>query len=412
MKSLKINFKILLVPVVAVLLILTSCNKELEQFAVPTEPVVPPPAGTTIAAYISTNSNYALFDTALRTTGLYTTVLNQPGSYTVFAPDNNAIKGLLNAVLSVPLASPDATFIGALKNPAFKASLTSVLLYHIMVSKMPAAGFPTAFPNAAFASLVPLDPSGVPRMSLFPSARPGVNYINTVPIAAPDLFTGANGVVHGLPAPLVPPTLLLSNIVNTNANLTYLKAAIARADSGQVGSAQLSAGLANGLANLTVFAPSDAAFKSALTAVVYVNLLRGGATPGIATQTQAATTVNTLGTSIFSTPSLYGSLTAQTVKGIVVYHIFGKRAYASNVPAVAINIPTLLNTAIPTHEGIKVQAGFTGPVATTLNVTGKVSLVDGSTNFSGPAATATTKDINAVNGVIHIIDQVLVPQGL
>lgn len=76
----------------------------------------------------------------------------------------------------------------------------------------------------------------------------------------------------------------------------------------------LSAGLNNGLANLTVFAPSDAAFKSALTAVVYVNLLRGGATPGVATQTQAATTVNTLGTSIFSTPSLYGALTAQTVR--------------------------------------------------------------------------------------------------
>ncbi|UEG48917.1 fasciclin domain-containing protein [Ferruginibacter lapsinanis] len=416
MKSIKMNFKILLVPIVAASMILTSCNKDLESFAVPTAPVVTPPTGTTISSYISTNSNYSFFDTALRATGLYAAVLNQPGAYTVFAPDNNAIKALINGLNPlVPLGAPDATFITVIKDPSVRAQLTSVLLYHIMVSKLPTANFPTAFPNAAFSSKIPLDASGAIRMNLFPSARPGQNYVNNVPITAPDLFTGSNGVVHGIPAPLVPPTLLLGQIIDANANLTYLKAAIARADSGVAAGSTLDAATRNGLANLTVFAPSDAAFKAALTAVVYVKLVRDGATPGLATQTQAATTVNTLGTSIFTNPAFFSALSAQTVKGIVVYHILGVRAYASNMPAVATNIPTLLNSALPTHEGIKLQSTFTGAapfVATALNVTGKVSLVDGSTNFSGPAATATTKDINAVNGVVHIIDQVLVPQGL
>lgn len=416
MKSIKMNFKILLVPIVAAAMILTSCNKDLESFAIPTAPVVTPPVGTTVASYISTNSSYSFFDTALRATGLYAAVLNQPGSYTVYAPDNNAFKVLINTLNPlVPLAAPDATFIAVLKDPSLRTQLTGILLYHIMVSKLPTASFPTAFPNAAYSSKIPLDASGAIRLNLYPSARPGQNYVNNVPITAPDLFSGSNGVVHGTPAVVVPPSSLLGGLIDANPNLTYLKAAIARADSGVATGSTLDAATRNGLASLTVFAPTDAAFKSALTAVVYTVLVRQGATPGLATQTQAANTVNALGTSIFTNPAFFGSLSAQTVKGIVVYHILGFRAYASNMSPTLTNLPTLLNSALPTHEGVKVQSTFTGAfpfVATTLKVTGKVSLVDGSANFSGPAATATTRDINAVNGVIHIIDQVLIPQGL
>jgi uncharacterized surface protein with fasciclin (FAS1) repeats len=422
MKSIKMNFKILLVPVVAVLLILTSCNKDLEQFPVPTTPVVPPPTGTTIAAYISTNSNYSLLDTALVATGLYSAVLDQPGSYTFYAPNNNAFKGLLNALFSIPLASPDAVFEGALKNPAFKSTLTSVLLYHIMVTKQPILSFPTNFPNVSYSSKIPLDATGAVRMNLFTSSRGFGNFINTVPITSPDLFVASNGIIHGIPAIIIPPTGTLKTAIAGESTLSYFRAAIARADSGAVGLGKFDSLLNYAPTNMTVLAPNDAAFKTLIYGLVYGKVLALTSDP--ATANAQANGAVAAGPAFLAT----NNVSTELVKGIIAYHFLAslttdpKTPYQPNIRVFSVNfspvpayIKTLVNNIASTHPGILAQPTFGSsyPVVTALKFSGAGTFPPGGTPYSETAnvvPSATGLDRTGVNGVYYIIDKVLLPQ--
>lgn len=421
MKSIIKNFKILLVPVVAASLILSSCNKGLESFPEIKTPTTPP-VGITLGLYIAGNSSYSLLDTALRTTGLNTSILNKPGSYTLFAPDNNAFKGALNALFSIPLSSADAVFIGALKNPAFKSTLTQILMHHIMVSQMAITDFPTSFPNVSYSSALPLDATGAIRMNLFPSARPGVRYINNVPVTAPTLYIGSNGIVHGVPAVVAPPQGTMKTLMAADATLSYFRAAVARADSGSTGLSKLDSLLNFGLTNMTVLAPNDAAFKGLIYNLVYAKAFAATSNTTIA-DAQANGAV-AAGPAFLAT----NNVTTELVKGILVYHFFATQTadpsipYQPNIRVFSVNMSalpafqkTMLNNAFPTHPGVMTQATFTGPVVSGLKITGLGPLLTSTTvPYSGTPAnvipTATGMDRQAVNGVYYVIDRVLLPQ--
>src|SRR5690606_4984261 len=92
----------------------------------------------------------------------------------------------------------------------------------------------------------------------------------------------------------------------------------------------------------------------------------------------------------------------ETAAGIMAYHILPARNYAHNFPTTATFIPTALNGVIAAHPGVQVQSTFTGPFATALTVMG--------VGNGGVASNVTGLDRNAENGVVHIIDQVLLPQ--
>jgi hypothetical protein len=116
---------------------------------------------------------------------------------------------------------------------------------------------------------------------------------------------------------------------------------------------------------------------------------------------------------VFSNPALYGVLTAQIVKGIVVYHILGVRAFTNNFPTTQTFYPTLLNSAIPTHPGVGLVATFGTPFATSAKVKGVGNataaniIINASPLLPDPVGTS---DQHYLNGVIHKIDQVLLPQ--
>ncbi|MGG9971728.1 fasciclin domain-containing protein [Ferruginibacter sp. SUN002] len=423
MKSLKMNFKILLVPIVAVSAILTSCNKDLESFAELTTPPVVPPTGITMAAYLDGDANYSLFDTALKATGLHAAIFSQPGAYTVYAPSNTAIKTVLGALFSIPGGSPDAVYEGALKNPAFKSTLTSIVLYHIMVTKQPVANFSTVFPNKSYSSALPLDPVVPFRMNLFPSARTGVNYVNNIPITAPDLFSGSNGVIHGIPAMLLPASGTLKTTIAGESSLSYFRAAVARADSGSVGLSKFDSLLNYAPTNMTVLAPNDNAFKALIYNLVYgkVFLATGDATIANAQANGA----------VAAGPAFLGTnnVTTELVKGIVAYHLLAslttdtKTPYQPNIRAFSVNfsatpsfIKTLVNNGVPVHPGVMVQPTFTGPVVSSLKFSGLGTFPPGGTAFSDPPASALISpttgslDRTGVNGVYYVIDKVLLPQ--
>jgi uncharacterized surface protein with fasciclin (FAS1) repeats len=196
----------------------------------------------------------------------------------------------------------------------------------------------------------------------------------------------SNGIIHHTAAVSTPPSIYLWNKIDTDPNLALLRAAILRADADPSAPGALQSALLNIGANLTVFAPDTTAFKNVLS------FLSGGAIPAVAP------------VSTFS--AFIATLPITTVKGIVVYHVLGKRAFSVNLPTTSTNVPTLLNGAAPTHPGVSVMATF-------VNVPG-FGLVTATATVKGIAnatpSTISSKDNHYLNGVLHVINQVLLPQ--
>jgi hypothetical protein len=170
---------------------------------------------------------------------------------------------------------------------------------------------------------------------------------------------------------------------------------------------------------MTVLAPDNQAFQTLLFGIIYSSLLQQGMSAANASQT--ATLLSSSPT-VFSNPLLFGSLPATTVRGILVYHFLATanpntgayepnvRVFSNNFSSIPSFYKTLLNSAIPQHPGIMVNATFSGPFVSNLTFTGLGTFPPGGAPFSGAAANAVSMDNNAVNGVYYVIDKVLLPQ--
>jgi uncharacterized surface protein with fasciclin (FAS1) repeats len=413
-------------------ILITSCNKGFEE--VPT--VSTPSSVKTLAEIINSDANYSILRDGLIRAGLMNQLAVQGTNVTIFAPDNNAFiaSGLSAAVVAaVPLTT-----------------LVPLLQYHMVQTRLPGTSIPSTFPNVQMPSLLQL-PGGNPlvRMNIFP-AKNGTNYfVNNLPIVQTDAIVASNGIMHRVPFIVQPPQQLLAQMIYTDPNFTYLTAAIARADSGQVGLNKFDSIIKFGVANVTVFAPNDNAFKTLLfgvayqgvsqaayrtvyrttfvadSTVVYNTQIAGGATPAAATAAAIASatiagnaaatayvnnpvnmaTFATQATALtsnpvtfFNNPAFYGALPASSVRGIVAYHILTSRAYSVNLPLTTSNITTALNGAISGHPGITVDQSTANPRL--------LGFGNGAGNYSNFVAT----DRNGVNGVWHVIDRVLLPQ--
>jgi hypothetical protein len=150
-----------------------------------------------------------------------------------------------------------------------------------------------------------------------------------------------------------------------------------------------------------------------LFGLIAQTLINNGVPPQIAipTATQLASTPG-----VFTNPALASALTPQTVKGIVVYHVLGSRAFTNNFPTTETGYPTLLNSAIPTHPGLKLKATFTppNPFVTTATVKDVYNNSPAANIFINAQPLTPdpygTSDQNFVNGVLHKIDKVLLLQ--
>lgn len=399
MKYLIKNFKIAAVVALG-LGSLASCNKEPEVI-MGENPTVPP--GQTVAATLAASASDSLFYKLVVKSNLTTLLSNNSLAFTLFVPDNTAMiaSGLSNAAVT---AMPAAT-------------ATSIVSYNIYPQKFPAASFPTAFPNIAVSTLLGLDPSNpLVRMNSFPAKNGSQLYVNNVPIGVTDIAC-SNGVIHKPLALIAPPSRLLKDTMDRVANLTYFKAAIAKADSGQFNLNRFDSLRNYAVTNMTILAPNDAAFQTLIFGLVYGKVFAATGNATIAT-TQANAAV-ALGPSIFTNPAFYPDLAAANVRGILAYHFLATnagagfqpniRAFSVNFPATPLAVKTLVNGAVPTHPGVLGQATFTGPVVTNLTFASYGSFPPGGAPFSY-VASAVNRDRMAVNGVFHIIDKVLLPQ--
>jgi len=318
-KKIKIHF---LLPVVAMMFILSSCNKDVEQFATP---VVVAPAGLALGETIATIADDSLYYRMIVRGGMLTTINTKSNIFTMFVPNNAAMRQFVTAASggAIPPGTPDAIVSAFIANTLPVATAASIVSYNMMPQAITMASVPNTFPNWFYPTH--LNPTtGTPgfnplvRLLTFPSTRNG-NWINNIPfLDVNHVFT--NGVIHTAAAMPAPPTKVLAQRIFADADMTYLAAAINRADSGvaPTTSASLVWVLSNFGPNITVFAPTNLAFQQLLTGQITLALIAQGVPPATAAA-QAAVLAST--PAVFSNPALYSVLTPTTFKGIVVYHL-------------------------------------------------------------------------------------------
>ncbi|MDB4990654.1 MAG: hypothetical protein JWN04_5832 [Myxococcaceae bacterium] len=159
----------------------------------------------------------ALTDTSLVST------LQGAGPFTVFAPTDDAFAGL-----------PAGTLDGLTND-----QLRTILTYHVIAKELPAS------------ALKPGPVTTVSKLSAFVSLAGGAVKVNDATVTTADV-TASNGVLHVIDKVLLPPNLVQA--AQFAGSFTSLVGAVTKA------------GLADTLsaanANLTVFAPTDAAFAA------------------------------------------------------------------------------------------------------------------------------------------------------
>lgn len=268
---------------------------------------------------IATSPNHTLLAAALQQEGLDVALQNPAGTFTVFAPDNNAINDLAAALgTDVP---------GLLANP----DLSDILLYHVLGVTVQAS----AVNNGDI--VTPLNPANTLKLTKTASSNV---YANQAMVNAADL-NADNGVVHSVNAVLLP----FETVVDVAIDNGFSSLATA------VITAELLPALTNPFAQLTVFAPTNQAFTDIAAA---------------------------LGTDI------NGLLALPNLADILTYHVLGSQVLSTDIT-----------------NGLIAQ-----PLSTSNTL--KITLTGSGSVFVNQAE-VTAVDIASQNGVVHVLDAVVLP---
>lgn len=388
-------------------IVFVSCNKELP-IATPIKYPPANPVDQTIGDVISQDSSYSIFLAAAKRVGMLAALKDPSTVFTAFIPDDQAFQ-----YSGIPSA--------AVINMMPIEQVAAIVQYHLIPGhQFLAADFSTDFPNTQLPSSLTigtLPGTSIPlKMSIFPSRRGNNFWINRIPISIPDIKC-KNGVIHVTTFVVQPPSKLLKDAIYSDPNLSYFKAAIARADSGMTGTSRLDSLLGYGVTNMTVLVPNNAAFQTLIYGTAF-SYYRSLGLPAL--QAQAMALIMSSSPAIFTTPSAYGLMPAATVRGILAYHFLASdigagyqpniRVFSNNFSETPALYHTLINSSVAVHPGVKAQATFFGPFVANLTFTGMGTFPPGGAPFSGPAAHVVSLDNIAVNGVYDVIDRVLLPQ--
>ncbi|HET9745492.1 MAG TPA: fasciclin domain-containing protein [Chitinophagaceae bacterium] len=230
-------------------------------------------------------------------------------------------------------------------NSLTPTQVQDILLYHTIGSKIPAADVP-AGPNAKV-----ITASGD---SVFVTKNSAGVFINGIKVINADVAAD-NGVIHTIGKVLIPAA---GNIVETAvaSGLDSLVKAVTRATTAPGGDAALASTLAS--ARLTVFAPTNAAFTQLLGALGLTKI---------------------------------DDIPVSTLLAVLRYHVVGDRAFSPDLP----------------NGDLAMLAGGSAAVDLT-NGTGGGPTITGNGN-SGNKSNIIATNIVCRNGVVHLIDRVLIP---
>ena len=319
-----------------------------------------------IAAALGTAVQPLLFDAEGRFTTLLTAVESVPDVLnflirsdvdgTLFAPTNAAFEALI--------AGNDA--FGSLEDVLAADNLKEILLYHIAADRK-ASGDLTGASGATHARLQ--NPKSGSPLEIYYSNEPNGSLIliGYAEVIQADIATpNEEFVAHAIDAVLLPPSGSVVDVAVGNPAFSELVAALTRVQEASATNADLlplvtilnSERGDESLAPFTVFAPTNAAFE-ALYGVLGVD--------GV------------------------NDIPVETLQAVLLYHVI------SGEPVFSTDLDLLENG----------QAETVGGGTITVNL-GDLTITDGS-NASQDAAVVIA-NVLATNGVIHAIDQVLLPE--
>ncbi|RIV21591.1 fasciclin domain-containing protein [Fibrisoma montanum] len=291
------------------------------------------PATANIAELVATNAQFTLLNAALARAGLDAT-LRQAGPFTVFAPTDDAFRAAGFANVAAVTAADQNT-------------LRNILLYHVVGGSVPASAINTG-QTAQPTSLSANGTVYISKAASTSGTSTGVS-VNGARVVQADV-AASNGVIHVIDKVLLPPTGSILAVVQADTSLSLLTAAALR------GGTAVTGALSNTATALTVFAPTNAAFRA----------------------------------TSFSSVAAITAAPEAALANILTYHV---------IPLARAYSPTLTNGAV-------VTTFQTGTV--TVGVSSTAVTVTGRGNGGNPSR-VTTADINATNGVVHKIDRVLLP---
>lgn len=226
-------------------------------------------------------------------------------------------------------------------------TLAKILTYHVVAGRVAAADLVAAGATSSAETLYEFE--GAPA-TLAVDTTAGVKLTDAVLTAATVTTAdveASNGIVHVIDKVLVPPGVLtVVQMAQLNPAFSSLVGAVV--DRGLVPTL-------SGAGPFTVFAPTNDAFADVADIVA--------------------------------------TLTGDQLTAVLTYHVLGSQVLSSDIP---------FGTPVPTLQGqeITITAGGSGgPIA---------SILDNSDITTSPSGVVIV-DIRASNGVIHVIDQVLVP---
>ncbi|QIL75484.1 fasciclin domain-containing protein [Hymenobacter sp. HDW8] len=315
----------------------TSCDDD--------EVIIPPVTQQNIVQVAQSNADFSVLVAAVTKADLATT-LSGAGPFTVFAPNNAAFAKLAGGPLD---AFSSVAKINAVTDASQIAALRGVLLYHVLPSNVMASNIATGASTTAR----PASASGVNDNSIYLTKTGSNVFINGATSVVTADISASNGTIHAIDNVLLPPSQTIAGIVQSSAaaspaQFTQLLRALQR----PAAQALLAAAASNS-SNITVFAPTDAAFQAALTALNLQNV---------------------------------DQIPDATLVAILQKHIVSSgRVFSSDL--VPGNVATL-------NGNVTIAASGTG-----FTVRGG----------SGTAANITPANILATNGVVHVINQVLLP---
>ena len=315
MKRLKLNIGTLGI-LFALVILITSCSKDEDNNV---DPQVQAPTKS-IVEIASSDNNFSILVEALVKADLVT-ALEGDGPFTVFAPTNSAFEMLFQTL-----------GVNGIDDLSAEA-LTSILLYHVVGAKAMSTDLSTGY-YETLSNSTP-DSKG---MVIYAAIGNGVTINNSAMVTTADI-EATNGVIHVLDNVILPPTVV--DIAIQNPTFSILVEAVVKA------------GLVEALSGagpFTVFAPTNAAFEAAFTAL------------GI---------------------SGIEDLTAEALVPILTYHVVPDNILASEVSSGMV--PTL-----NTESNISIVVSSEGVV---LNNNAKVIATDA----------------QGSNGVVHVIDNVILP---
>lgn len=267
---------------------------------------------------IATSPNHTSLKAALVQEGLDTVLQDPNGSFTVFAPTNDAFDDLATAL--------GTNVAGLLALPV----LDEILIYHVLAANVPSSLLENG-------DIVPT--ASIGNTIKFTVTASGDVFANQAFVEIPDL-TADNGVVHSIDAVLLPFETVVDVAIDNG--FTTLTTAVA--------TAELLPALTDPLAAFTVFAPTNEAFDD------------------------LAADLST---------DIAGLLALENLGDILLYHVVSGTVLSNELIA--------------------------GPIATLNGATVNVDLTNG---VMINLATVSAADVTADNGVVHVIDMVLVPSPL